>query len=468
MRTDTARLVIVAPREYAGRSVHVDPGGTLVGRGSGCGLILGSELVSRRHAMIRYFGGTYLVEDLGSSNGTLLNGTPVTTARPLGDGDRLSFGNVEVELRVTSTEVATPGRSEPGPHEPWRPGDPTRTFDPSPARPRRSAAPSLRQELHSAPAFSRVGLLLAVLGSVVGTVVTSTLGTGQWGTLTGAALGPVLSTTFSTGRAGQRGRVRKAAIVILSIAALVITVTGFSIADVVAGRSVLPGSSDRPTTFLDLGAAAPGHPGIRVEPRSPTPLGCGELDVGLSMPCDSPVTITSTGTAALRVTGGEVTGPDRQAFEAGRECVGKSLAPRGSCEMTVRFRPSVAGTAEATLVIHQNLPRPDTGTAVSLAGTGRDGGAAGPTLRVVVRSVDATDGTPLPAPVGTVRSRSGELSCPEGTCAQAFPAGTTVELEAVLDPGASVSWDGCRQLDALHCSVDDLTEPRQVTATLSR
>jgi hypothetical protein len=63
---------------------------------------------------------------------------------------------------------------------------------------------SLRRDLQEAPGFSARALLLAVVGSVVGTIITSALGSGQWRTLAGATLGPVISTMFSTKRAGEK------------------------------------------------------------------------------------------------------------------------------------------------------------------------------------------------------------------------------------------------------------------------
>jgi hypothetical protein len=59
---------------------------------------------------------------------------------------------------------------------------------------------SLRRDLHEAPGFSAWPLLLALLGSVVGTVMTGAFGSGQRGALAGAAADPVISTTFSTRR----------------------------------------------------------------------------------------------------------------------------------------------------------------------------------------------------------------------------------------------------------------------------
>lgn len=114
-------------------------------------------------------------------------------------------------------------------------------------------------------------------------------------------------------------------------------------------------------------------PGIEVVPRSPQALDCGQVPVGSSASCLQPVTITSTGGGQLHITGVEVTGPERQEFSAGSQCVGKALDRGEACDMQVRFRPAMPGQRTAVLVIHQNLPRPDQGTEVRLAGDGTSG-----------------------------------------------------------------------------------------------
>ena len=187
---------------------------------------------------------------------------------------------------------------------------------------------SLRRDLENAPGFSTWALLLAVLGSVAGAIITSAVGTGQWGTLAGAALGPVISTTFSTQRTGESGGVRKAIIIILSVGALFITVTGFTFADHVAGKSILPGPNQRSSTFFgpasqpntpsvtsSTGPTGNG-PAIRVQPCGP--LDCGTAAVGADAPCPQPVTITSAGNSVLRVTSVEVTGSDKRTSSPAR------------------------------------------------------------------------------------------------------------------------------------------------------
>jgi pSer/pThr/pTyr-binding forkhead associated (FHA) protein len=69
-----------------------------VGRGGGCSIVLADDsFVSTVHARIFRRDGDVLVEDLGSRNGTLLNGQPLTHATPLRRGDRVQFGHTITE-----------------------------------------------------------------------------------------------------------------------------------------------------------------------------------------------------------------------------------------------------------------------------------------------------------------------------------------------------------------------------------
>jgi len=56
---------------------------------------LGDPFASSRHAKITRQGRTLVVEDLGSTNGTYLNGEPLTGPQPLHDGDRIRIGDSE-------------------------------------------------------------------------------------------------------------------------------------------------------------------------------------------------------------------------------------------------------------------------------------------------------------------------------------------------------------------------------------
>lgn len=92
----TATLI----RSENGEKVELQPV-SLVGRSSECQVILPDPRVSRRHAMIRRQDGGFYLFDLGSFNGSYLNGSRVTAARQLTDGDVLSFAEHEFTFRQT-------------------------------------------------------------------------------------------------------------------------------------------------------------------------------------------------------------------------------------------------------------------------------------------------------------------------------------------------------------------------------
>jgi pSer/pThr/pTyr-binding forkhead associated (FHA) protein len=63
-----------------------------IGRGPENDIIVDDREVSRRHAQVRHDGGRFVLVDLGSKNGTRLNGVPVASAAPLSDGDEVRIG----------------------------------------------------------------------------------------------------------------------------------------------------------------------------------------------------------------------------------------------------------------------------------------------------------------------------------------------------------------------------------------
>lgn len=80
---------------------------TVVGRDSGCALTIDDDLVSRRHATFSVTDGGVQVVDLGSRNGTRVNGVLISTVTRLVHGDRVRIGPREIVF--VDTEV--PGRA---------------------------------------------------------------------------------------------------------------------------------------------------------------------------------------------------------------------------------------------------------------------------------------------------------------------------------------------------------------------
>jgi FHA domain-containing protein/uncharacterized protein DUF1707 len=87
----------VAPRSCGLLALLMTGSSTVIGRAPSCDLVVADDSVSRRHAMLFRDGDRVIVTDLGSSNGTFVNGRWVTQAevRP---GDTLQLGQLDVLL----------------------------------------------------------------------------------------------------------------------------------------------------------------------------------------------------------------------------------------------------------------------------------------------------------------------------------------------------------------------------------
>ncbi|MET8724768.1 DUF1707 and FHA domain-containing protein [Streptomyces misionensis] len=72
-----------------------------IGRDPGNGLRLTHETVSRVHAELSHQGGLWILRDLGSTNGTTVNGRRVIGAVAVREGDQVAFGRVAYRLAVS-------------------------------------------------------------------------------------------------------------------------------------------------------------------------------------------------------------------------------------------------------------------------------------------------------------------------------------------------------------------------------
>ncbi|OON80705.1 DUF1707 and FHA domain-containing protein [Streptomyces tsukubensis] len=69
-----------------------------IGRDPTNGLRLSHDTVSRVHAELSHHGGTWILRDLGSSNGTTVNGRRLVGATTVRDGDQVGFGRMMFRL----------------------------------------------------------------------------------------------------------------------------------------------------------------------------------------------------------------------------------------------------------------------------------------------------------------------------------------------------------------------------------
>lgn len=95
------------------REVALTDGENVLGRGADSLVWIDAQSVSRRHARVLVGSGVATLEDLGSKNGTFVNGKRLTAPIALRDGDELRIGSVPMTLKVfarpSSTETATGG-----------------------------------------------------------------------------------------------------------------------------------------------------------------------------------------------------------------------------------------------------------------------------------------------------------------------------------------------------------------------
>ena len=83
-----------APGLQAGAAYDLSSGAVL-GRSADADIHLEDQFSSSRHARLVPHGDAVVLEDLGSTNGTYLNGSPVGGPQPLHDGDRIRIGDSE-------------------------------------------------------------------------------------------------------------------------------------------------------------------------------------------------------------------------------------------------------------------------------------------------------------------------------------------------------------------------------------
>jgi predicted component of type VI protein secretion system len=95
---------------YAGKEIKIPLAKFFIGRGEDCHLRPQSDLISRHHAAIIVEGGTAIIRDLKSRNGTVVNGEKITGDVALKTGDVIKVGPLEFEVFVD--------HGQPGPKQP--------------------------------------------------------------------------------------------------------------------------------------------------------------------------------------------------------------------------------------------------------------------------------------------------------------------------------------------------------------
>ena len=87
--------------EAEGKRFVVGPAGATIGRSRDCDVVLADSNVSRSHARIAFSGeGSWVIEDLGSTNGVVVNGARIKAPHVISNGDRVELGTVRARFEV--------------------------------------------------------------------------------------------------------------------------------------------------------------------------------------------------------------------------------------------------------------------------------------------------------------------------------------------------------------------------------
>lgn len=122
----------------------------IIGRDSASGVAINDAEVSRKHARLTFQGGKYVLEDLGSTNGTFVNGQRLANPVVLKSGDVISLGEQIVLMYeslvadLSATVISSSRKNNaPAPSAPAPAPSPARPIAaPSPARPIAAPGPA--------------------------------------------------------------------------------------------------------------------------------------------------------------------------------------------------------------------------------------------------------------------------------------------------------------------------------------
>ena len=116
-----------------GATFPLDGDQLTIGRDSSNGVAINDAEISRKHARLTFQGGKYVIEDLGSTNGTFVNGQRLSGPFVLKSGDVVSFGEqivlmYDVMSGDPGATIASPRRSSGRAPAPMAPPPPVQVY----------------------------------------------------------------------------------------------------------------------------------------------------------------------------------------------------------------------------------------------------------------------------------------------------------------------------------------------------
>lgn len=177
--TDSSRLVM-SQGPQPGQTFALDQDLLTLGRDPGNNIVINDPQVSRQHARITRQGDLMVIEDMGSTNGTFVNGMRLTGPHTLANGDVISLGDTVtlthygviiegVSIATTEPLAGRPAVSEAPPSY----GPPPPIFEPAPpayaaAPPPPPAAPQVNETKSKTRLWIGCGCLGLILACIAG------------------------------------------------------------------------------------------------------------------------------------------------------------------------------------------------------------------------------------------------------------------------------------------------------------
>ncbi|MEM7346803.1 MAG: FHA domain-containing protein [Chloroflexota bacterium] len=96
--------LVIRQGTQAGMSFAITGNQVIIGREEGLDIVLQDAESSRRHVRISWQGNQFIIEDLGSTNGTFVNGVQITSPHALNPGDSIGIGQTALVFQMSAAQ----------------------------------------------------------------------------------------------------------------------------------------------------------------------------------------------------------------------------------------------------------------------------------------------------------------------------------------------------------------------------
>lgn len=105
--------LVIRQGPQAGMSFPLVGNQVIIGREEGLDISLQDPESSRRHARVTWQAGQFIIEDMGSTNGTFVNGVQITSPQILNAGDSVGIGQTALVFQVAGAQMGAPQYQPP-------------------------------------------------------------------------------------------------------------------------------------------------------------------------------------------------------------------------------------------------------------------------------------------------------------------------------------------------------------------